>query len=93
MTAASTGKELTNGEVASDGFVAARNNGCESWKETTGALHLREVTELDPGNETGWIWLAWVAESPTSAADYLRRAIACDPDNPAARGDCVGSRP
>src|SRR5262249_10242825 len=46
---------------------------------------LRQATELDPGNELAWLWLAGVAESPQDAQHCLHRVLAINPGNERAR--------
>ncbi len=46
---------------------------------------LREVTELDPANEFGWLWLAAVARSLQESEQYLKRALEINPSNARAR--------
>lgn len=42
---------------------------------------LEEVTQLDPANETAWLWLAGVAESADRALHCLRRVEELNPAN------------
>jgi twitching motility two-component system response regulator PilG len=49
-------------------------------------LLLRQATEQDPGNETGWLWLASVAEAPAEAIGCLERVLQINPENERARG-------
>lgn len=58
------------------GIAAAREG---DWE----AAHplLREVIEIDPGNELAWLWLAAVTESDHEALAYLERVLEIDPDN------------
>jgi twitching motility two-component system response regulator PilG len=53
---------------------------------------LREVTVLDPNNETAWLWLAGVAESPQEALDCLRRVLEINPGNDSARDGIKAAR-
>lgn len=41
----------------------------------------REVTELDPTHELGWLWLAAVARSPQESKTYLHRTLEINPSN------------
>ncbi len=42
---------------------------------------LLKALELAPGNEVGWLWLAYLAEERLQAIAYLRRARAINPRN------------
>ncbi len=46
---------------------------------------LRQVLELDPGNERAWHMLSFAASSRTRQIDALRRVLAINPGNRAAR--------
>lgn len=46
---------------------------------------LRTSVADDPNNEQGWFWLASVSESPHEAIAHLRRALALNPNNTAAK--------
>lgn len=46
---------------------------------------LIEASELDPDNESVWLWLSSVAETAEEAAGYLRRALKINPNNERAR--------
>lgn len=46
---------------------------------------LRLVVADDPNAEQGWVWLAGVSESMTDAIAHLRRALAINPNNTAAK--------
>src|SRR5438105_4249420 len=46
---------------------------------------LRTTVADDPNNEQGWFWLASVSESPHEAIAHLRRALALNPNNTAAK--------
>jgi twitching motility two-component system response regulator PilG len=37
-------------------------------------LHLEQVVAADPDDSTGWLWLAWVADSPAAALSALQQA-------------------
>jgi twitching motility two-component system response regulator PilG len=50
------------------------------------ARHLfRQAAELDPGNETTWLWLAGLAESPLESVHFLERVLALNPTHEKAR--------
>jgi twitching motility two-component system response regulator PilG len=53
---------------------------------------LRQVTEIDPGNEAAWLWLAGVAESSLQTLEYLERALAINPANERARDGARSAR-
>ena len=44
-----------------------------------------QVTELDPQNETAWLWRANCAESVEESLDCLRNATAINPNHEATR--------
>ncbi|MFO0823883.1 MAG: response regulator, partial [Gemmataceae bacterium] len=46
---------------------------------------LRSVIAQEPRNETAWVWLASVAESPGEALTHLGRALEINPENAAAK--------
>ena len=46
---------------------------------------LRQATELDPGNESAWLWRANCADTPDESLDCLRKALALNPNSPIAR--------
>ena len=46
---------------------------------------LRKSTELDPGNESAWLWLANCAATPDESLDCLRKALALNPNSQIAR--------
>lgn len=46
---------------------------------------LRQATQIDPTNQTAWLWLAGATSDFAARRDYLERVIALDPDNEAAR--------
>lgn len=58
------------------GIAAAREGDWEAAQPL-----LREVTEIDPRNELGWLWLAAVSESEQETLTYLERVLELDPDN------------
>jgi twitching motility two-component system response regulator PilG len=58
------------------GIAAAREG---DW-ETAHPL-LREVIELDPNNELGWLWLAAVSQTDQESLTYLRRVLEINPLN------------
>jgi twitching motility two-component system response regulator PilG len=43
--------------------------------------YLLEVTEQDPHNETAWLWLASVADSPHGMASCLQKVLDINPKN------------
>lgn len=46
---------------------------------------LQAAVAEDPANEFGWLWLASVCDSPSEALAHLRRVLAINPTNAAAR--------
>jgi twitching motility two-component system response regulator PilG len=67
-------------ELLNEGIAAARSGD----RPRTQSL-LRQVTELEPGNEVAWLWRAKSAETPEEVVDCLRRALAINPHNEVAR--------
>jgi twitching motility two-component system response regulator PilG len=53
---------------------------------------LREATLLDPKNETAWLWLAGVSESPKDALECLQRVLDINPGNDRAREGIKAAR-
>ncbi len=53
---------------------------------------LRQAVEQDPENETAWMWLASVAETPHDALTYLERVLAIYPENARARAAAHAAR-
>jgi CheY-like chemotaxis protein len=58
------------------GIAAAREGDWEAAQPL-----LRELTEIDPKNELGWLWLAAVSESEQETLTYLERVLELNPDN------------
>ena len=55
-------------------------------KNVSVALRLLQAAVADdPSTEFGWLWLASVCDSPTEALSHLRRVLAINPGNAAAR--------
>ena len=46
-----------------------------------------QVTELDPRNQTAWLWRANCAETPEESLDCLRNSIAINPNHEATRNE------
>ncbi len=53
---------------------------------------LRQAVELEPDNESAWLWLASVAESPQESLTILERVLALNPDNEQARSAAHAAR-
>jgi twitching motility two-component system response regulator PilG len=53
---------------------------------------LRQAVEQDPANESAWMWLASVAESPQEALAALERVLALNPDHEQARAAAHAAR-
>lgn len=53
---------------------------------------LRQAVELDPGNESAWLWLASVAESAQEALAALERVLSLNPSNEQARSAAHAAR-
>ena len=54
---------------------------------------LRAVVAAEPGNESAWMWLANVADSPDEAAACLDKVLALNPANERARAGLARLRP
>jgi twitching motility two-component system response regulator PilG len=63
-----------------EGIAAAR-----AGNKTLTRRLLTGVTDLEPGNEIAWLWLAGVAESPRTAVQCLERVLEINPANERAR--------
>ena len=50
-------------------------------KRVLARLHLRRATELDPDDPIAWLWLGWVADSPSGAILALREALQRSPNH------------
>jgi twitching motility two-component system response regulator PilG len=53
---------------------------------------LRQAVENDPANESAWMWLASVAESPQEALATLEQVLAINPDHEQARSAAHAAR-
>lgn len=51
----------------------------------TGKQLLSQLLRTDPLNETAWLWLAHVVDSPKQRQECLERVLAINPHNPNAR--------
>ncbi|MCS6849790.1 MAG: response regulator [Gemmataceae bacterium] len=71
---------VSNYTLLRDGIAAAKAGN----KALTRQL-LQQLTEIDPGNEQAWLWLAGVAETPQDALMCLRRVLEINPGNDRAR--------
>lgn len=63
-------------DLLRDGIKAA-NAGNRSQARTS----LLRVTELDPKNETAWLWLASISEFPEELLAFLSRVLEINPEN------------
>jgi twitching motility two-component system response regulator PilG len=67
-------------QLVRNGIAAARAG------DTAGArVALRQAVTLDPGIETGWLWLAGVTDDPAEAIGHLERVLQLNPKNETAR--------
>ena len=53
---------------------------------------LRQAVEQDPTNESAWMWLASIAESPQEALTTLERVLRFNPDHEQARSAAHAAR-
>ena len=68
------------------GIAAARTG-----NKLLARLHLARATEADPDHDLGWLWLAWVAESPKVAQRLARARLQPGQSNrPRADGSSAG---
>jgi len=66
------------------GIAAARNG-----HRLLARLHLAEAIDADPSNDAHWLWMAWVAESPTAAVSHLQKALEHNPGNEIAKAGLI----
>jgi twitching motility two-component system response regulator PilG len=68
---------------AREGIKAARLQAAvveaKAGNKAVARRHLLEVTEQDPRNETAWLWLAGVADSPQGMIACLQKVLAINP--------------
>jgi twitching motility two-component system response regulator PilG len=68
---------------AREGIKAARLQAAvmeaKAGNKAVARRHLLEVTEQDPRNETAWLWLAGVADSPQGMISCLQKVLAINP--------------
>ncbi len=62
--------------VLREAIAAAR-----SGDKTKSRTLFRQITEVDSGNETAWLWLANVAATPAESAEALRKVLKLNPNN------------
>ena len=53
--------------------------------KATGQRLLAQMLRADPRSETAWLWMSQIVESDAQRLDCLRRILAINPDNAAAR--------
>ncbi len=70
-----------------DGIAAAQAGDRQKAAEC-----LREAVRIDPKNETAWMWLASVVESPQEALDALHQVLALNPQSHSALNQIKGVR-
>jgi hypothetical protein len=59
-----------------EGVAAARAGDLAEAREL-----FQQVTEADPDNERGWLWLATVTNDPTEKRIYIENVLQINPDN------------
>lgn len=62
------------------GIEAARNN-----NRIIARNYFRQVLDIDPGNESAWLWMAQSADRIEDRRDYLERVLEINPNNDKAR--------
>lgn len=62
------------------GIEAARNN-----NRIIARNYFRQVLDIDPGNESAWLWMAQSADRIEDRQDYLERVLKINPNNDKAR--------
>jgi len=67
---------MSHVDAFQDGLLAAK-----AGKKMVARLQFEQVTELEPSFIHGWLWLAWTADSPEQAEQYLATAEKLDPSN------------
>ena len=67
-------------QLLREGIAAARSGDKAKTREI-----MQQVTELDPQNQTAWLWRANCAESAEESLDCLRNASAVNPNHEATR--------
>jgi hypothetical protein len=53
--------------------------------KTTGRRLLMQFVQVNPRNETAWLWLAAVVTEPEQKQQYLQKVLAINPDNVTAK--------
>ena len=71
---------MSHADAFRDGLIAAK-----AGKRMLARIQFEQVVEIDPDFASGWLWLAWTADSPNQAAEYLRNARDRDPNDPLIR--------
>ncbi|MGQ9547665.1 MAG: zinc-ribbon domain-containing protein [Roseiflexus sp.] len=56
-----------------------------SGDKARGQMLLAQALRIDPRNETAWLWMASLAETPERQRECLERALAINPNNETAR--------
>ena len=69
------------GEMLNEGIWAAENNYFSEAR-----LLFERVTEIEPGNETAWLWLASIGEYPEEILAFLGHVLKFNPQNERALG-------
>jgi twitching motility two-component system response regulator PilG len=74
-------------ELIKEGITAAR-----AGDKLHGREVLRQALDLDPQNETGWLWYANVSETPEATFQALQRVLDINPKNERAKQGLVNAR-
>ncbi len=77
-------------QLLKDGVAAAK-----AGNKVLARQLIRQVVEQEPRNETAWLWLAGLAESPLESVHFLEKVLEINPQHEKARAPSAppGCRP
>ena len=79
-----TEKSKTAGSVDYTEVKSALNQGikaAQAGNRAQARTSLTQVTELDPRNESAWLWLASISEYPEELLGFLNHVLEINPEN------------